>query len=212
MSQLLERLFGAPARLKLLKLFLMNPEARFRLEQILRSSKLAKGKLEGLLKEFGRLGVIQSELRKIISAGPEQLKKSRKAKAKARVIRERVFYANAAFPFFPELRALILKSIPYARGELIAKLRGMGSVKLAILGGVFANDPNARVDVFLVCDKVRKPRLASILKWLEVLVGRELNYVLMSSQEFRYRRDLFDHFLREVLEAPHEKVINRLGV
>lgn len=212
-SELLEKLFGVPARMRIIKFFLMNPEGRFSLGEIQQNSKLPRRKVEGLLGEFQRLGLIRSELVRSVSGGEEKRRsKKRRSRAKAKVRREKVFYADPAFPFFPELRALILKSIPYARSELVGKLRGIGSLKLAILCGVFANNPNSRVDILLVCDKIRKPRLAAALRWLEGLIGRELSYVLMSSQEFRYRRDLFDHFLSEVLESPHEKVINKLGL
>ncbi len=213
MSDLLEKLFGEPARLCLLKLFLMNPETRFTASEALERTHLPRRQFSRILKDFVRLAAVSSEVRRTEEAMVSRIRaRSGKRKAKTRIARERVFFANTGFAFFPELRALMLKAIPHARGELVGKLRGAGSVKLALLGGVFANEPTSRVDLFIVADKVRRPKLLSLLRWLEALVGRELNYVLMSSQEFRYRRDLFDHFLREVLESPHEKVINKLGV
>lgn len=214
MSQLLEKLFGEPARLRLLKFFFMNPEARFTAPEALRRTHIPKRQFERIVGDFLRLQALSREVRRRVE--PAEVRgersRSRRKKSRSRMARERVFFANTAFAFFPELRALVLKSIPHARGELIAKLRGVGSVKLALLGGVFANEPVSRVDLLLVADKVRRPKLHSLLRWLEAVVGRELNYALMSSQEFRYRRDLFDHFIREVLESPHEKVINKLGV
>ncbi len=212
MSLLLEKLFAAPGRIRLLKLFLMNPEARFSAAEALRRSRLARRAFDKTLKEFERLEVIQSEVRRTAEADGRNRRRGRsRIKQKPRGNRERVYSANPAFPFYPELRALILKSVPHARGELISKLRGVGSVKLAVLSGAFVNDPAGRVDLLLVADRVRKPRLTALVRWLEGLVGRELNYVLLSSQEFRYRRNLFDHFLQDVLESPHEKLINKLG-
>lgn len=213
MSTLLEKLFSANGRLRLLKLFLMNPEARYSAGDALSRSRLPRRTFVKTLQSFERLGVIQSEMRRTVDAGRGgQPRRRTRAHPKPAPSRERVYGANPGFPFYPELRALMLKSIPYARGELLAKLRGVGSLKLALLCGAFANDPTGRVDLLLVADRVRKPRLTALIRWLEELVGRELNYVLMSSLEFRYRRNLFDHFLSGVFESPHEKVINKLGI
>ena len=85
-------------------------------------------------------------------------------------------------------------------------------MKLAILAGVFIDQANSRADLLLVADGIRKTRMKSFIQRLEAEVGKELNYVAMSSQEFRYRRDMYDRFLRDMLEFPHQTIINKLGV
>ena len=41
-------------------------------------------------------------------------------------------------------------------------------------------------------------------------MGREINYSLMSTSEFKYRVNMFDKFITELLEAPHEIILNNM--
>jgi len=105
---------------------------------------------------------------------------------------------------------LILKAAPANRPALQKRISQLGGVKLAILAGIFINAENSRVDLLLVGDSIKKPRLNNFLSWLESEVGKELNYVVMSTDEFKYRLDMYDRFIRDILEYPHEKLINKL--
>ena len=125
---------------------------------------------------------------------------------------KQVYYANKDFQFFPELRMLILKAAPANRPVLLRKLYLVGGVKLAILSGFFISSNNSRVDMLIVGDNLRKPKLTKFLNWLESEIGKELNYVVMSTDEFKYRLDMYDRFIRDILDYPHEKVINKLHI
>jgi len=50
------------------------------------------------------------------------------------------------------------------------------------------------------------------LRSIESSVGKELHYVLMNTHEFKYRREMFDRFVLDVLEFPHRKLINKLKI
>ncbi|KKU52106.1 MAG: hypothetical protein A3A28_05870 [Candidatus Sungbacteria bacterium RIFCSPLOWO2_01_FULL_47_32] len=125
-------------------------------------------------------------------------------------MKKQVYYVNKDFQFFQELRMLILKAAPANRPALQKRISQLGGVKLAILAGIFINAENSRVDLLLVGDSIKKPRLNNFLSWLESEVGKELNYVVMSTDEFKYRLDMYDRFIRDILEYPHEKLINKL--
>lgn len=189
----LEQLFASPARARLLKLFLMNPEMRVTAAE---ASRRARVRPRQFAAEARRLSKIQI-LRRAKGRGTGG---------------QAAYTANRDFPLFAELRNLILKSAPHAKGQLAAKIRRLGNIKLALLSGAFIDSPDSRVDLLLVGDGFRKARLKSFIQRLESQVGRELNYVAMSSAEFRYRRDMYDRFIRDTLELPHETLINKLGV
>ncbi|OHA05514.1 MAG: hypothetical protein A2934_05405 [Candidatus Sungbacteria bacterium RIFCSPLOWO2_01_FULL_47_10] len=127
-------------------------------------------------------------------------------------MKKQVYFANKDFTFFPELRQLVLKAAPAGRTGILKKLRQAGEIKLAILAGVFINAENSRVDILIVGDKIKKPKLNKLLVWLESEMGKELNYVVISTDEFKYRMDMYDRFIRDILEFPHEKLINKLHV
>lgn len=125
---------------------------------------------------------------------------------------KQIYYVNKDFQFFPELRLLVLKAAPANRANLLRRLNSLGGVKLAILAGIFINSENSRADLLLVGDKLKKARLNNFFSWLESEIGKELNYVVMSTDEFKYRMDMYDRFIRDILEFPHEKLINKLHV
>ncbi len=200
---MVEAIFESQVRVKLLKLFLMNPDSEFTLESVAALTKLRPQKFSGELRRLIKLGLIKSIQQKFPVS---------EAKAKTRFTFAKVFSPNKDFPLFPELRLLMVKSAPHSKGQLSARIKRLGNIKLAILAGVFIDNPNSRADMLLVGDSFNKGRMRSFIQWLEAEVGKELNYVVMSSQEFKYRMDMYDRFVRDILEFPHEKVINKLVV
>lgn len=122
---------------------------------------------------------------------------------------------NPDFEFFYELRDLILKSSPAEKDKMILKIAGLGRIKLAIISGLFLNRSNEHseaADLLIVGDDINGRKLNTFLKSLEAEVGGEIKFTLMDKEEFRYRLAMFDRFVRVLLEAPHEKLINKLGV
>lgn len=126
-------------------------------------------------------------------------------------MRKQTYFINKDFPLFPELRMLILKAAPANRAALAKRISTLGRVKLAVLAGVFINSDTSRADLLLVGDGIKKGRLNPFMAWLESEIGKELNFVCLTTEEFKYRMDMYDRFLRDFLEEPHEEVINKLG-
>lgn len=143
----------------------------------------------------------------------------KKKKLKRKISTEYIRYIlNPEFEFFLELRNLILKSSPAERHLMIKKILALGRVKLAVVSGIFMNNSNlinktdSEVDLFIVGDNIEKYKLRKLLKSLEAEVGKELRFGLMEKDEFEYRYGMFDRFVRVLLEGPHEKLINKLGL
>ena len=126
-----------------------------------------------------------------------------------------VYVLNPDFEFFNELRDLVLKSSPAEKDRMIARLNKLGRIKLAIVSGVFINKENLDPlisDLLIVGDDIDRRKLRAFLKATEAEVGKEIKFTLMDKEEFQYRMAMFDRFVRVLLEGPHEKLINRLGV
>src|SRR3989338_3896629 len=125
------------------------------------------------------------------------------------------YYLNRQFQYMDELMDLVLKSSPEEKEKMTEGLLKLGRVKLAIATGIFLNKVNAEAiatDLFLVGDDISRRKLRSFLKSLEADVGKEVRYVVMEKEEFQYRMGMFDRFISVILEGPHEKLINRLGI
>lgn len=127
------------------------------------------------------------------------------------------YLLDPSFEFFSELKSLILKASPAEKDLLIKKILTLGRVKLAVVSGIFLNTDtelcsNAVADLFIVGDDISKDRLRTFLRSLEAEVGREIKFSLMDREEFDYRFGMFDRFIRVLLEGPHEKIINKIGI
>jgi hypothetical protein len=101
---------------------------------------------------------------------------------------------------------------------MVKKILGLGRVKLAVISGIFIAE-NSGPDIydtvavlFIVGDDVSNNKLSAFLTALEAEVGKEIKFTLMDKDEFQYRYGMFDRFIRVILEGPHEKIINKLGI
>jgi len=122
---------------------------------------------------------------------------------------------NTNFEFFYELRDLVLKSSPAEKDRMIERLNKLGRIKLAIISGVFINKENLDpliTDLLIVGDDIDRRKLRAFLRATEAEVGKEIKFTVMDKEEFQYRLAMFDRFTRVLLESPHEKIINRLGL
>jgi len=129
------------------------------------------------------------------------------------------YILNPDFDFFDEMRSLVLKSSPEEKNGLVRKISRLGRIKLAVISGIFLNtaedsalDTEPVADLFIVGDDISRRRLTFFLQALEAEVGKEIKFGIMDRDEFDYRYRMFDRFVRVLLEGPHEKIINKLGI
>ena len=213
MDNILNILFGSLAKVRMLRLFVQNPDRNFTLPEIKQLTQITGPSLmrdlhrlvkAGLVKE--RMGVIREE-RKEAFYSPTK-KKSGKQKNK----KVSLYTVDAQFPVFDELRALIIKSSTASRKKLLSYIKRLGKIKLVILSGIFLNDDTSRLDLMIVGDDIKKRSLEKFLVITESDLGKMLRYSVMDTEEFRYRMNMYDRFLRDLLERDHEKLINKLNV
>ncbi len=195
-EQILEQLFDSPVKVKLLKLFLRNSNRFFSLPEIIAKTqidrRLVMKEVKGLLSiNFLRQKKVKANLKKGVKGGL-------------------YFGVNPLFDFYTELSNLVLKSSPASKEKMLQRILRLGRIKLALIGGVFLNTSNSRVDLFLVGDDISRNKLQHFLADMEAEVGKEIEYAAMTTKEFNYRFHMFDRFVRDILEKPNEKLINRL--
>lgn len=189
-KEILEQLFDSPVKVRLLKLLLRNPEQSFRLKEIVKRIKSDAYTCRRQLKKLEDINLINTQVKD----------------------KKKLYFVNPDFDFYRELRTLVLKSSPASKEKILKRLRTLGRIKLAVISGIFVDTENSRVDLLIVGDGIKKRKLPNFLKDLEAEVGKEIDYVVLSTEDFNYRYNMFDRFLRDVLEKPHEKLINRLRV
>jgi hypothetical protein len=65
--------------------------------------------------------------------------------------------------------------------------------------------------LLVVGDELSKAKLKHLLESMEAEVGKEINYSVMSSEEFKYRTDMLDKFIMEFLEGPYEEIVCKVA-
>lgn len=190
----MDKLFESVPKVRLLRLFVRNPEQTFEFPEIVKKTRIKNETARKELKKLLFLELIKEK---------SSLKRGKKVK---------MFFLNNHFPILNELRDLIMRDAIPPRKKILEEARRLGRVKLAILSGVFLNSERARTDLLIVGDNIKRSRLENFLGELESDIGRPLQYTLMDSKEFAYRVDMYDRFLRDILEFPHDKLINKVRI
>lgn len=210
MEQILEKLFESVPKVRLLRLFVRNPEQLFAFAEVVKKTSLRAPVARKELKKLLNLELVAQK----VATLREETAKGVGTKKHRVLIKTRkvpVFYANLKFRLLPELKDLITKDSITPRKKLLRQLQKLGSLKLVVLSGIFLNSELARTDLLIVGDNVKRMALERLLAEVESDLGRAVQYTLMESKEYEYRINMYDRFLRDIFELPHEKLINKLG-
>lgn len=186
----LDALFDSPIRVRLLKLFLFNPNKNFENKVVAKILNAAPTLIKKHLKKLSEMRFVNSK----------------------KISNKQLFNINNKFAFYNELKELTAKANPASKEKILKRLKGLGSVKLALLSGIFINLDNPQADLLVVGDKIRFSKFNNFLRDLEAEVGKEINYALMTTEEFHYRYGMYDRFIRDLLDFKHEKLINKLKI
>jgi len=191
----LAKLFGGQARVKIMRLFLLNNESTFELEEVVSRSRVTKINSR---KEVNALLAMNFIKQKMVTH-----EGSRGAKKKVPA-----YHLNVSFPYIDSIRDLLVDPSLLLREDLAARFKQVGKVKLMIVSGIFIGSDKSRADILMVGDKLKKNVIQQIIKGLESEVGKELNYVVLESDEFKYRIDMYDKLVCDIIELPHERIID----
>jgi len=207
MNTALEKLFGSSARVKMIRLFLSNPENVFSLEDVSRRAKVPTPVAKRELSLFKGMGLIKQKDQII-----DQPVKLKDGTVKIKKKKFNGYFLNALFPFVHALRNLVLNAAPVDKEAMIKEINTIGRIKLVVFSGIFTNHENSRVDLLLVGDSMKETKLDKVLKNIEADIGKEIVYAVFKTDDFMYRLGMYDRFIRDILEYPHEKAVNKLNI
>lgn len=189
---ILAKLFGSPARVKLLRLFLFNPDTNLSLKEVTRRSRLPAAAARKEIRLFEQIGLARTV----------------KEPSAPRVKHWRF---NSKFSLGRQLRYLLDLDFKEQREDIGRRFRDCGRIKLLIIAGALIGDDHGRADLVIVGDNLRRPLVEQAIRGLETDLGRELVYALLETRDFNYRLSASDKFIRDLLEYPHERLINKLN-
>jgi len=191
----LAKLFGGQARIKIMRLFLLNTQA-FEIDEIVSRSRVTKVNARKEVNALAAMGFIKQKI--LTKEGARGAKKKVTA-----------WYLNTSFQYLKSIRELLVNpDLLLQEDDLTSRFRQIGKIKLMIVSGVFIGTEKSRVDVLLVGDKLKRNILQQVIKGLEAEIGKELDYVVFDSQEFTYRLEMYDKLVCDVIDLPHQKLID----
>ena len=219
---MLSKLFGSTARVKILKLFLLHSNEKYYIRQLARDLSLQLNSVRRELDNLETFGILTSNLIDTDNKNEEltsveefltysKTEKQKKKKNNNNKSDKKYYQVNTNFVLYEEIRALIIKAQLLYEKDFVEKLQIAGKPKLLILTGLFVNDNDAQVDL-LVVGRLNKSKLTKQINNLEKELGLEVNFTIMDLKEFKYRRDITDVFLYEILEGKKLVVIDELDL
>ncbi len=187
----LSKLFGSETKVKMMRLFLFNQDTVFDTTEIIERTKADASKVRRELTTLEKTGLIKKKVNKGGRKG---------------------FVLDSQFIYLVPLQNFLINVEPLNPKEIIKRIGKLGSVKLIIVSGVFIQELESRVDLLVVGDSIKKGALENAIKMIEAEIGKELRYAHFTTADFQYRLSMCDKLTRDILDYPHKKVFNRLGI
>ena len=186
----IEKIFGSKTRAKLLKLFFENPGKSFYVREITRVIEEQINSVRRELMNLESVGVIRNE-----------------------TFDNKVYYsANPKHPFYKPLIEMFSKKIDSIKDKDVRESTWdeiMRPVKKYLKGLILTNRLPGQdgIDLLIIGDD----RTKKLSRWAEVVEkkqGKPLNYVILSKDDFIYRKSVRDRFVMDVLEMELSEVID----
>ncbi len=122
---------------------------------------------------------------------------------------KKYYLINNRYKLLPEIRKFWQKQGLKYQDEMLLVIKKLGKIKAAFLSGLFTGYPNLPVDILLV-GKVNLKKLDEFLKHAEKLMGQDINYSIMTVDEFNLRRNTFDKFIKDIFDYRHLVVVDEI--
>lgn len=189
---MIDALFGSKTRVKLLHLFLNNPGKSFYVREI---TRLIDEQINSVRRELANMlnvGVITSD-----------------------TADNKLYYSvNQRYEYYVPFRAIFAddkmetsteqKQSDAAWHHIVENLTGL---RLGILAGVLVKGSTSSVDILLV-GNASPVKVKNAIKQVEKFEARELNYSVLSYDEFYYRLSVRDRFITEILNGKHTILVD----
>ena len=179
---MLNQLFSSEARVKVLKLLLLNAGRDFYLREMASLAEVPVRAVQREVEKLKKIGLIEEDIRG-----------------------NRNYYSvNEASPIFPELKSIFMKTV--GLGDTLRDyLREVkDDINFAFIYGSYARgDEGKESDIDLVViGTISARQISSILAKAKSDLGREINAFNLTPKEFRDRTAHGDHFVTSLLQEP----------
>lgn len=202
--ELLAKLLGGTERVKIMRFFLHHEDAVISLHEVSDKTKSKSAIARKELTALSAIGFIEKKRTKtVVTTGTGK-------KSSSKVKEVNGYKLNSLFPHNQALKDLLFDFQLLDKRELASRFKLVGRIKLFLVSGVFLGETKSRVDVLLVGEAIKRPKAEKVFELLSAEIGREVVYSIMDIEKYEYRLKMYDKFVRDILEMPHETVIDKL--
>ena len=203
--ELLTRLLGGAERVKIMRFFLHHEDAVVSLQTVAEKTKSKGTLVRKELTALSAIGFIEKKRTRTVTTSGT----GKKAVSKVKEIVG--FKLNTEFPHNQALKDLLFDFQLLDKRELANRFKPVGRIKLFSVAGVFIGDDKSRVDILMVGEAIKKPKAEKVFEALSAELGREVTYSIMDVEEYEYRYKMYDRFVRDIVDLPHETIIDKLS-
>lgn len=196
--EILGKLLGGIPRVKIMRLFLLNPDEPFGIDDVIERSRIQRATARKTVTSLLAMCLIQKK---------SFIQEFEDARGKITKKRIQGWILSPDFPYIGELKQLLVEGEFFKHSELAKRFKPAGRVQLLVISGIFIQDSESRLDLLIVGDNLRKNFLQKTVSVLESELGKELRYAVFETADFKYRISMYDKLLRDVFEFPHEQLI-----
>ncbi len=184
----LEVILSSTQKTALLAFLMVAPDRYYSVLELSRRIGLSGPTVSALLTQFLRDGLVKTASRS----------------------RAKVYAFNSKHHLAGDMKIWLKKHGHKYEDELYTAVSKVGEVKAVFLSGIFSGQPQLPVDILIV-GKVNLPKLDTFLQQCGKMMGTEINYSIMSADEFKIRRDTFDRFIKDIFDYPHITVMDKIS-
>ena len=187
---MIEQLLGSKTRSKLLQLFLSNPNRSYYVREITRKIGEQINSVRRELSNLLNIGIIVSE-----------------------TTNNRLYYeVNQKYEFYDPLKAIFgsgsqVSTKAPSKNDQKDDLKALGNIDLLIFTGQFTRDETAGIDLFIV-GNTNTHAVQKFVSELEEKEGKELRYTVMNLDDFKYRQQVKDRFVMNILASKKQIMID----
>ncbi len=179
--EILEKILGNSARVKIMRLFLLNSKNNFSKKDIIKRSRINSDVAKKEIKLLSSVGFIKKHLDH--------------------------WSFNPLFKYGGEFERLLVGSDTLDKKTIATNFKKVGQVKFLLISGIFIKNKDTRVDLLIVGDKMKKNKIEEEVRKLEAEIGTELVYAVFDTKDFIYRLNMYDKLVRDILDFPHEVIL-----
>lgn len=202
--ELLIRLLGGAERVKIMRFFLHHEDQVVSPHTVSEKTKSKSAIVRKDLATLTSIGFIEKKRTKtVVTIGSGK-------KSSSKVKEVNGYKLNTLFPHNQALKDLLFDFQLLDKRELALRFKPVGRIKLFMVSGIFIGETKSRVDILIVGEAIKRPKAEKVLELLSAEIGRDVVYSIMDTEEFEYRSKMYDKFIRDILEMPHETIIDKL--